>query len=141
MANSVQPKFGYPGLRISYTCNAAVLAGQLVARLNGTNLVTPAGAASTKVCGVALWDVPAARTSIQGPQVGDGNELVVVSGCIVAVTFAGAANPGDPLIAAATGQVDVSGATPDARTLIGRAHEAVGAGNVGLAFIALGGMA
>jgi hypothetical protein len=135
MAASVQPKFGWEGLRISFTCAEAILAGQLVERRTGSRLVGVAGAASTKVAGVAQWDVPAARASIQGPQVADGHELTVVRWCVVKVTFVAAAAVGDKLIAAAAGQVDVAGATPDARTVVGEAFEAVGAGAVGLAVI------
>lgn len=123
MATSVQPKFGYPGLRISYTCNSAVTAGQLLERVTGTRLVQPAGAASVRVAGVAQFDVPAVRAFEGGPQVGDGNELVVLRLCVVKVQASGAVVAGDPLIAAASGQVSVAGATPDARTIVGQAFE------------------
>jgi hypothetical protein len=128
VASSVQPKFGYPGLRISYTCTAAVTAGQLV-ELTGDFTVGPAGAASTKVVGVALWDVPASRATVQGPQVGDGKELSVASVCVVSLTASGAIAAGDTLVAAAAGAVAAAGATPDARTVIGRALQAISNGN------------
>jgi hypothetical protein len=136
---SVEIVLGWPGLRISYTANAALTGGQLVERLNGTNLVQPAGAGSVKVAGVVLDDVPAAAAWVGQPIVGDVNGASVVSGVVIPVTYAAAANPGDRLIAAATGQVTPAGATPDARTVIGVAHEAVGLGAVGLAFISFGG--
>jgi hypothetical protein len=135
---SVEIRFGYPGLRISYTANSALTGGQLVERLNGTNLIQPAGAGSLKACGVVLDDVPAAAAWVGQPIVGDVNAASVVSGVVIPVTFAAAANPGDRLIAAASGQVTPAGATPDARTVIGYAHEAVGIGAVGLAFISPG---
>lgn len=123
MATTVQPKFGFTGLRISYTCNSAITAGQVVERITGNRLVQPAGAASVRVAGVAQFDVPATRAFEGGPQVGDGNELVVLRFCVVKVQASGAVVAGDPLIAAASGQVSVAGATPDARTVIGQAFE------------------
>jgi hypothetical protein len=147
MASSVQPKFGYPGLRISYTCAEAVLAGQLVERRTGTRLVGVAGAGSLKVCGVAQWDVPASRASIQGPQVADGFELTVLRACVVKVTFTDAAAVGDRLVAAAAGQVTpvpaadatslatVAAGITATRGIVGEAFEAVSAGAVGLALV------
>lgn len=129
MATSVQPKFGYPGLRISYTCNAAVTAGQLLERVTGNRLVQPAGVGSVRVAGVAQFDVPATRAFEGGPQVGDGNELTVLRLCVVKVQASGAVVAGDPLIPAATGQVSVAGATPDARFVIGQAFEDAANGN------------
>lgn len=131
----VQPKFGANNLQISYTAAEAILGGQLVERRAGNRLVGVAGANSVRVCGVAKWDVPAARASIQGPQVGDGNELVVCRFCVIPVTFTGAAVAGDPLVATAAGQVTPAGAAPDARFIVGQAFADVGAGAVGLAVI------
>lgn len=137
MATSAQTKFGnWTGLRISYTCNSAVTAGQVVERITGTRLVQPAGAASVRVAGVAQWDVPASRAFEGGPQVGDGNELVVIRLAVVnRVQASGAIVAGDPLIAAASGQVSVAGATPDARTVIGQAFEDAANGNFFAALI------
>lgn len=126
----VQIKFGWPGSQISYTCAEAIVGGQLVERRTGVRLVGVAGAASTKVAGVARWDVPAVRASIQGPQVGDGNELVVARRCWAPVTASGAIAVGDKLVAAAAGAVSAAGATPDARTVIGEATEAAANGVV-----------
>lgn len=134
MASEIEIQFGYPGLRISYTASAAVTAGQLV-ETTGDRTVGPAGAASTKVVGVALWDVPAARVSIQGPQVGDVNRLTVVTMCAVKLTASGAIAAGDTLIAAAAGAVSAAGATPDARTVVGRALQAISNGNTGLCLL------
>lgn len=131
----VQPRFGWPGLQVSFTCAEAIVGGQLVERRTGSRLVGVAGANSVRVAGVARWDVPAARASIQGPQVGDGNELVVARCVVIPVTFTGAAVAGDPLVATAAGQVTPAGAAPDARFIVGQAFEDVGAGAVGLAYI------
>jgi hypothetical protein len=147
MASSVQPKFGYPGLRISYTCAEAVLAGQVVERRTGTRLVGVAAAGSVKTCGVALWDVPAARATIQGPQVGDGFELTVVRGCVIAVTFDDAAAVGDRLMISTLGKVTpipatdatsaatVAASLDQQKAVVGEAFEAVAADAVGLAVI------
>lgn len=129
---SVQPRFGYPGSRVSYTASAAITGGRLV-ELTAARTVGPAGAGSTKCVGVAQWDVPASRASIEGPQVGDGNELVVLDDCFVTLVASGAIAAGDKLIAAAAGQASVAGATPDARTVVGTAIEAATNGNTFLA--------
>lgn len=133
---SVQPKFGFPGLPISFTCAEAIIGGQLVERRAGTRLVGVAAAGSLVVAGVAKHDVPAARVSLQGPQVGDGLELTVHRRCVIRVTFAAAVTEGQKLIAAAGGQLTpVTVATQDPRTIVGEAFEAVAAGATGLAFI------
>lgn len=134
MAAEIEVKFGYPGIRITYTCSAAVTAGQLV-ELTGDRTVGPAGAGSLKVVGVALWDVPAARASIQGPQVGDGSELTAVTLAVLPVTASGAVAAGDALIAAAAGAVAAAGAAPDARTVVGRSLQAIANGATGYALI------
>lgn len=148
MADSVSPKFGDAGsLRVSYTCAAAVTAARLVERVAGARLVQHAAAGSLKVVGVAVHDVPAARATIQGPQVGDGHELTVISGVVIPVDFAAAAAEGDDLIAAANGQVTplaaAGGATAadinNARAIVGYAFEAVAGAGRGLAFIKHGG--
>jgi hypothetical protein len=131
----VQPKFGWPANQISYTCAEAVVGGNVVERRTGTRLVGVAGAGSLLVAGVARWDVPATRATIQGPQVGDGNELVVARNCVIAVVASGAVTVGQKLIAAATGKVSAAGATPDARTVIGEAFEAAADGATFNAYI------
>lgn len=139
MADSVQPVFGHPGLRISHTCAAAVLAGKVV-ELTAARTVQHAAAGSLKVVGVAMHDVPATRATVGGPQVGDGNELTVISGVVIAVEFAAAAAIGDKLIAAAAGTVTpVTIATQDVRTVVGYAFEVVAGAGRGLAYIAPGG--
>jgi hypothetical protein len=131
----VQARFGWPGNQLSYTCAEAVVGGQLVERRTGTRLVGVAGAASLKVCGVARHDVPATKATIQGPQVGDGNELTVARNVIIPVTASGAVAVGDKLVAAAAGAVSAAGATPDARTVVGEAFEAAADGATFLAYI------
>lgn len=131
----VQPKFGWPAKQLTYNVAEAIVGGQVVERRTGTRLVGVAGAASTKVCGVARWDVPATRTTIQQNQVGDGNELLVARDCVIRVTASGAVAVGDKLIAAAAGAVSAAGATPDARTVIGEATEAAADGATFLAYI------
>lgn len=132
---SVSPKFGFPGLKVTYNAAEALVGGQVVEHRTGSRRVGVAGAASTAVAGVALHDVPAARTSVQGLQVGDGMEAVVASQCIVKVTASGAVAVGDALISAAAGRAAAAGAAPDARTVIGRAIEAAADGATFLARI------
>lgn len=109
-----------------------------------------AAAASTKVLGVALTDaqppeaVVTTATTVNGrPQLAAFVLPVVVpvaySGDEVPVTYAATAAFGDPLIAAANGQVTPAGATPDARTIVGRCTNPGGVaagGTVGLMRIA-----
>jgi hypothetical protein len=131
----VQPKFGWPSLQLTFNVAEAIVGGQVVEFRTGTRLVGVAGAGSTKVAGVARWDVPAARTTVQQKQVGEGNELTVARKCVVQVTASGAVTVGDKLIAAATGKVSAAGATPDARTIIGEAYSAAADGAVLDAYI------
>lgn len=131
----VQIKFGWPGDQLTFTCAAAVTGGQVVERVAGSRLVQPAGAGSLVAAGVARHDVPATRSYVGGPQVGDGGELLVADDVVIRVTFANAATEGQKLMCAAAGQVTPAGANPDARTVIGTAFEAVAGGAVGLAKI------
>lgn len=132
-----RPKFGERNLEISYTAAAAVVGGQLVERRAGTRQVGPAAAASEVVCGVATNDVPATRTSITGPQVGDEHACTVARMCVIDVTYAAAATVGQKLIAAANGQVTPVGvaAAVDARQIVGECFDATAAGQVGKALI------
>lgn len=124
----IQIKFGWPGSQIGYTCAEPVVGGQLVERRTGNRIVGVGAAGSTKIAGVARWDVPAARATIQGPQVGDGNELLVARRCWARLTASGAVVSGDKLIAAAAGKASSAGATPDARAIVGEATEAAADG-------------
>lgn len=146
--SAVTPQFGEgSALTISYTPNVAITGGQLVERINGTRLVQPAGAASLKVCGVARKDALVTLLSPEQVKVGDELALPVSRFCVIPVTFAAAANPGDKLIAAANGQVtpvaavdNTSAATvatgvTNTRAIIGEAFNAVALGAVGLALV------
>jgi hypothetical protein len=124
----VQIKFGWPGSQIGYTAVEAILGGQLVERRTGVRQVGVAGAASTKVCGVARSDVPATRATIGGPQVGDENQCLVARRCWAPIVASGAIAVGDKLVAAAAGRASAAGATPDARTIVGEATEAAADG-------------
>jgi len=131
----VQLRFGYPGLKIGYTAFSAIVGGQVVERVAGARLVQPAGAGSLVVAGVAMFDVPATRTVVGGPVVGDVNALMVIRRVVIPVTFNAAATEGQKLICAAAGQVTPAGAASDARTIIGEAFEAVAGGAVGLVLV------
>ena len=126
----------------SYPAVVAVTGGQVVeGRATGSGGVGPAAAGSLKVLGVALND--AVATLVTDPVNGvldtnpTGTRVNVANGEEVPVTYAATAAFGDPLIAAANGQVTPAGATPDARTIIGRCTVVggVSAGQVGLAWI------
>lgn len=107
-----------PGKSITRTVGTGgVLANRLVERAaDGTVVLATAG--SVLVDGVAKWDASA------------GDLVTVERGQSVRVTYLGAAAPGVKLVGAANGQVTPAGATPDARTIVGRCEEVVaGAGN------------
>lgn len=132
------------GFRWSFTPVEPIVGGipaqlvewRAIGALPGQRACGVAAAGSVLVAGVALWDTPAVRASIQGPQVGDEHALDVASYGVFPVTFAAAATRGLSLVAAANGQVTPAAATPDARTVIGFcAQDAVSAGAVGLAYI------
>ena len=121
-----------------------ITGGQLVeGRAGGRIGVAAAG--STKVLGVAITDAISPEALVTTPAVVNGrptltaaalpqNVGVVSNGIEVPVTYAAAAAFGDPLVAAANGQVTPAGATPDARTIVGKctALAGVAAGAVGL---------
>jgi hypothetical protein len=127
----------------------AISAGQLVeARAGGR--IGPAAAGSLVVLGVALQDAIAPEDLVTTPTTVGGrsvlntavlpqNVAVAYAPIEVPVTYAAAATFGQLLVAAANGQVTPAGATPDARTIVGRctAPAGVGAGQVGLARLGL----
>lgn len=130
----------------TYTPDELILGGQLVeGKDNGRVKVGTAGA--TRILGVALDDANAPETFVSTPTVVDGRPILnaaplpkvvaVTRGQEVSVKYSAAAKFGDPLVATATGQVGPAGATPDARTIVGRctAPAGVAAGAVGLAVI------
>lgn len=117
-----------------------VQVGQVVAgTTGGTQMVggriVIAAAASTKVVGVAVNDAmaPEDLSSTPGtdalgrPVVSmvpiPTKTAVIYGGMETLVTYAADAAFGDPLIAAANGSVTPAGATPDARTIIGKCTE------------------
>jgi hypothetical protein len=133
---SIQPRYGFPGKRKSYTAAEAIVGGQLVERRSGTNLVGVGAAASAKCAGVALDDDPASQAFVDGPFVGEGNELTAFWGGEVAVTFAAAATEGQKLVCAAAGQVTpyIIG-THDPSLIVGACQVATASGAVGFAWI------
>lgn len=104
----------------SATASAAITGGQLVEN-TGVNTVGPAGAASTKVVGVAAFDVAS------------GGRVTVfpLAPVIHEVTASGTVTAGDGVAAAASGQVaTVAVATGAAAgTLIGTAVTTATTGN------------
>lgn len=132
---SVQAKFGFPGLKISMNAAEAIVGGQLVERRTGSRLVGPAGADSKAVCGVALNDVPVARTSISGPQVSDEYPLVVGRHGVYPVVASGAIAVGRKIKAGAAGVAVAWVNTDDADEIVGEAFEAIADGATGLALI------
>lgn len=132
----IQPRYGFPAKKRSFTAAEAITGGQLVERRTGTDLVGVAGAASQAVAGVAMHDVPATRAYIGGPQVGDGHELTVVRDCYIKVVASGAIAVGDKLKAAAAGKVStwVFG-TDNPALIIGEADAAIADTATGLALI------
>lgn len=127
-----------------------VRGGRLV-EATGTNRIQEAGAASVKVLGVALTDAIAPEdVNTQSTTDGQGRPVlntvvlpvsvaVAYAGTEVPVTYAANASFGDPLVAAANGTVTPAGATPDARTIVGKCTQlggvVVGTNPVGLARI------
>lgn len=106
---------------LTYTVGAsAVTGGQLVAsQTPGDRLVVTAGAGSTAVKGVALYDAAS------------GKKVAVARQQMLPVTTTATVAAGDKLVAGAAGAVTAAGATPDARTIVGEAMESrTGAGTV-----------
>lgn len=134
---------------ITYPVKATVRGGRLVegavADVDG-GVVQEAGAASTKVLGVATKDArkpvnPTTADSFGNPitdltQI--TNEVAVGVG-VYPVTYTADCAFGTPLVAGAAGTVTPAGATPDARTVIGQCREPLGVvfatNPVGLAWI------
>lgn len=135
----VQPRWG-AGLQITRDAKAAITGGQVVEAVSTSGGgVNVAGAGSLKVVGVALFDADPAPSTPAGSIVVNPvpAQVTVARNVVVPVTYSGSAAFGDRLVAAANGQVAAAGATPDARTVIGRCEEPGGVTNgaVGLAYI------
>lgn len=106
-----------PGESFTSTASAAITGGQLV-EVTGSGTVGPAGAASTKVVGLAAFDCASgARVTVWA------NKPVHEA------TASGAVTAGDLLGAAAAGQV-VTNATPAAGVLVGVALTTATNGNL-----------
>jgi hypothetical protein len=87
-----------PGQAITSTvATSAVVGGRLV-EVNGVSTVGPAGAASTKVVGVAAFDAAV------------GDKVTIHAGGVQRLTASAAITAGDNLAAAAAGKVAAIGA-------------------------------
>lgn len=126
---TVQAKFGFPGIKLSGTPTDVQAGGQLlVFTTGGRRRYAVAGAGATRIAGVAMYDIPTTAAYQGGPTVGLENAQVAMVAVVTTVTASGAIAEGDKLIAAANGRVSAAGATPDARTIVGVAHEAAADG-------------
>jgi hypothetical protein len=120
--------------------------GQLVEATTGGR-VRVAQAASVRVLGVALTDAVAPEdlatalaadpTIVQNTPVVNMNPkpqnlAVAYGGIEVPVVYSAAAAFGDLLVATANGQVAPAGATPDARTIVGRCTAPAGVSGAGV---------
>jgi hypothetical protein len=113
----------------------SITGGMVVEATATAGRIQKAGAGSVKVLGVALADAIAPEQLSTAATTGaDGRPVinvavsatvvtVVSNGAEVNVTYAANAGFGDTLIAAANGTVTPAGATPDARTIVGRCTE------------------
>jgi hypothetical protein len=93
------PKFPGTGAPITFQASATVTGGRLVEN-TGNGTVGPAGAASTKVVGVAAHDAASAGKVVVWP----------LPGIVHEVTGTGAISAGDNLAAGAAGVVAAIGA-------------------------------
>jgi predicted RecA/RadA family phage recombinase len=107
-----------PGHHLTLTASATITGGQIVA-YTGNRTVGPAGAASMAVAGIALHNAAS------------GEKVTVATQGVWPATATGAIAAGDTLITAAAGTVAPAGAAPDARSVIGRALEAIANGATG----------
>jgi len=103
-----------PGKDVTYTAASAITAGQLV-EITTDLTVQPAGAASTKYVGIALFDAPS------------GGIVTVEAGGVQRPTASGAIAAGDRVQTAANGQVATGTTAP-----IGTAIAAAASGAVAL---------
>jgi len=97
----------------SITCTVAsgqaATGGRLVSAAAGDRVVQTSAAADVNVFGVAMHDQSA------------GGKVTVALEGIWMLTASGSISAGTLVVAAASGQVSAAGATPDARTIVGRA--------------------
>lgn len=122
--------------------NAVITGGHLVEAV-GTDRVQLASAASVKTLGIAVIDGIAPEDLVLTPTVVAGRSVlntavlpthvsVVYGGMEAPCEYAAAAAFGDPLVAAANGRVTPAGATPDARTIVGRCTQPGGVSGAGV---------
>lgn len=131
---NVPVEYFKPGEIMTYTVGATALSNAPVSgvtpaqvvELSADRTVIPAGAGSVLVIGVALHDAAI------------GAKASVASGGVWPLKASGTITAGARLIAGAAGTVVVAGATPDARTVIGVALEAIASGAVGRCKLNLG---
>lgn len=88
-----------PGQAITLKASAAITGGQLV-EVTGSGTVGPAGAASTKVAGVAAFDAAV------------NDEVTIYSGGVQHAVASGAVAAGDVVQAAAAGKVATGTTAP-----------------------------
>lgn len=88
-----------PGQAVTLKASAAITGGQLV-EVTGSGTVGPAGAASTKVVGVAAFDAAI------------NDNVTIYSGGVQHATASGAVAAGDVVEAAANGQVATGTTAP-----------------------------
>lgn len=96
---------------ISMVASATITGGNVL-EVTGNMTVGPAGAASTKVCGVAAYDAVS------------GASLTIYTEGVCDLVASGAISAGDKVVAAAAGKVATVGANTFA-TVIGVALEAI----------------
>ncbi|MGN7134567.1 hypothetical protein ACTHQY_14975 [Rhodococcoides corynebacterioides] len=116
----------------TFTPVEAILGGQLVEGRTGGIGVAAAG--SVRVVGVAIADAQPPSALVTTPQTVNGRSVldaaplatsvtVVSAGTEVPVKYSANAAFGDKLVATAGGTVAPAGATPDARTIVGKCTE------------------
>jgi hypothetical protein len=125
--------------------NASVLGARLV-EPGGPGRIQHAVAGSTRVLGVALADAISPEDLLTTPVLVGGRPVlnaaplptlvgVAYGGIETQVEYALAAQEGEWLIAAADGKATPAGATPDARTLVGKCTQPGGVPEPGLGLI------
>ncbi len=127
-----------------------IIGGQLVeGRTASGGGIGVAAAASVVVVGVALFDAQAASAVVTTPTTGaDGRPVlntaqlpsevaVAGSGMEVLVTYSAAATFGQRLVCTGSGAVGPAGATPDARTIVGRCSAAAGVAAAALGYMVI----
>lgn len=106
-----QVEFYAPGVPITMTAAAgqSFTGGLLVESAAGDRVGRTAQASSVLCMGVSLWDAAA------------GYQAAVAMDGVWMLTASGAIGAGNKVICGAAGVAVVAGATPDARTLVGKA--------------------